>query len=97
MSKYVDFCNNFTYDRNIDTQPSFVAISRLFQQEICLVSVFFHQDEAGENDVQNDEPLTSSNCIKITDLPAVISLIEKDSNKGFQEEFQVNNVAHSLY
>nr|XP_022311497.1 uncharacterized protein LOC111116787 isoform X2 [Crassostrea virginica] len=45
-------------------------------------------DEAGENDEQNDEPLTSSKCIKITDLPAVISLLEKDSNKGFQEEFQ---------
>lgn len=64
----------------------------------CFIYFFdFLDDEPDRIEDQDDEPVTISKCIKITDLPEAIKSLGRDSNKGFQEEFQVNSVANSMY
>nr|XP_022306194.1 neurogenic locus notch homolog protein 1-like isoform X2 [Crassostrea virginica] len=58
------------------------------REHIPLQNVAKSDDEADRNQEQDDEPITNSKCIKITDLPEAIISLARDSNKGFQEEFQ---------
>nr|XP_022311501.1 uncharacterized protein LOC111116789 isoform X2 [Crassostrea virginica] len=58
------------------------------EEHIPLQNVAMCDDEPDRIEDQDDEPVTNSKCIKITDLPEAIKSLGRDSNKGFQEEFQ---------
>nr|XP_022312496.1 uncharacterized protein LOC111117633 [Crassostrea virginica] len=71
----------------------FVVWRKRFQEKereehIPLQNVAKCDDEPDRIEDQDDEPVTNSKCINITDLPEAIKSLGRDSNKGFQEEFQ---------